>query len=121
MSDDKTPKKSSDGWEMPEPVYRVSEGRTLGADAQAEDVDTLETEPDTIEPNSPGDDSHGYGQDSPDRPMLGPGGQKNRGIGCLILKIVAIMLVLGALILVGLFVTGVGYYFSSGSQANTIN
>lgn len=105
---------------MPEPVYRVSEGRTLGADA-AEDVDTLETEHDTVEPNSPGGDSHGYGQDSPDRPMLGPGGKKNRGIGCLILKVIAILLVLGALILVGLFATGIGYYFSSGSQANTTN
>jgi hypothetical protein len=124
MSNEKPPKNSLSGdWEMPEPTFRVSEGRVIHKEADPSDVITEEREISseelpTEEPVSPPPepastaetDARGYGQEDDGRPVFGSGTAKR---GCLAVKVLMIAVVAGAVLLLTFAVFGIYYFFYS--------
>lgn len=128
MSNEKPPKKSPSGdWEMPEPTFRVSEGRVIHKEADPSEVITEEREiaPEELpteepapapEPKSTAEsDARGYGQDDDGRPVFGSGTAKR---GCLAVKLLMIAAVAGVLLLLTFAAFGIYYFFYSRSESS---
>ena len=122
MSNEKPPKNSPSGdWEMPEPVFRVSEGRVIHKEADPSEVVTEEREiaselptEEPVPPPQPAStaesDARGYGQEDDGRPVFGSGTAKR---GCLAVKLLMIAVVAGAVLLLIFAVFGIYYFFYS--------
>lgn len=129
MSNEKPQKNSPSGdWEMPEPTFRVSEGRVIHKEADPSEVVTEEREiaseelpteepvPPPPEPASTKDsDARGYGQEDDGRPVFGSGTAKR---GCLAVKLLMIAVVAGAVILLTFVVLGIYYFFYSRPESS---
>ena len=128
MSNEKPPKNSPSGdWEMPEPVFRESEGRVIHKEADPSEVVTEEREialeelP-TEEPASPSEpgsttesDARGYGQEDDGRPVFGSGTTRR---GCLAVKLLMIAVVAGAALLLTFAAFGIYYFFYSKPESS---
>jgi hypothetical protein len=126
MSNEKPPKNSpSGGWEMPEPTFRVSEGRVIHKEADPSDVVTEEREmgseelptEEPVTPTEPAStaesDARGYGQEDDGRPVFGSGTAKR---GCLAVKLLMIAVVAGTVLLLTFAAFGIYYFFYSRSE-----
>jgi hypothetical protein len=123
MSNEKPPKTSPSGdWEMPEPTFRVSEGRVIHKKADPSEVVTEEREiaseelpagepvPPPVSGSSKDSDAKGYGQEDDGRPVFGSSTAKR---GCLAVKLLMIAVVAGAVILLTFAAFGIYYFFYS--------
>jgi hypothetical protein len=123
MSNEKPPKNSPSGdWEMPEPTFRVSEGRVIHKKADpsevvteerelaSEDLPTEEPLPPPVSESTKDSDAKGYGQEDDGRPVFGSGTAKR---GCLAVKLLMIAVIAGAVILLTFAVFGIYYFFYS--------
>jgi hypothetical protein len=123
MSNEKPKKNSAPGnWEMPEPTFRISEGRVIQKEADQSEVvteerDILPEEMPTEEPVPPPDsestkdsDARGYGQEDDGRPVFGSGTAKR---GCLAVKVLMIAVVAGVVLLLTFVAFGIYYFFYS--------
>lgn len=107
---------------MPEPTFRVSEGKVINREADPSEIVTEEREialeempteepvPPPVSASTKESDARGYGQEDDGRPVFGSGTAKR---GCLALKIVMFAVIAGAVILITFVAFGIYYFFYS--------